>query len=953
MAKLLTILIVIMGILGTIGFYRLPPGWVVPSFQKALNESLGAVELTVPEVKISWGGWRNPLGIHVRQVTIKSTEKGATLVIPRLLFSLKMLPLFIGKAEIAKCSFDMAKLYVKDLMIGEIAAKIKMRGKKASLKLDFKNFNSTAFIHFISNQKDLPSASLPIQGTLLLEGSHSVGITSVNLACHSQGGSLIIPEIYPEAVRLDSAHLLLTGTGQTISLKKLKLTKGNAHLSIHGSLHSPVHWKKLYEAGGKLDLILQGKGGDIAVDDLKYLWPHGLSPKPRKWVVNQLSKGTADHVSAHMQGSIHMIPNLTVGACEIPQIEGEIDASGITVDYFGKLPPVMNTKGKCRFTREEFIIDATGVAHDILLTSAKIIIHDIHVKDQTINIDLNLEGPVRNSLEIINSDPLYLARKLDIEPKRITGRAVTTVHLSFPLETDVPLELVMVKAHSTIKDGKIAFEANSDGKPIKLEKGEFDLDVSRQSLNMKGVGYLQNILTQIQWHEYFEDKATPFRRQFILNGLLDLKKLKNFGFNVDDYLVGQAPTNIKYLVDPASNSYIEGFVDLTPVIMVSPILPWQKPQGEPGHFKIMLRKESYQEGFKLDEATLIAPKLSMTMGENDSGHGTVFQIKHLQIGNSRLNSTIHKDKSGLFQATIKGSVLDLSHILDDTAPEPLIKPSLKNEDSDTQIQVNLYLEQVQLGKDNIIHNVNGDMLYKGSTLKWANLKGKPPHNDGGISLNLIPLSKDRQQFTLESDDGGHLLEMLGADYELEGGHLVIQGVKTDTYHKKLQEADENTEKNWEIVGDITIDDFTINRAPLLARLLSAASLQGIVNFFSGRGIHFHSGEAKFSLTPAILQLNKVRLISPSIGLLLNGSIDRLKHKVDFSGELIPLYIVNAVLARIPLLGSWISGGKEDGVFMTQFTLKGYRKDPTLEINPITTVTPGLVREMFTPQEVKH
>ncbi len=83
---------------------------------------------------------------------------------------------------------------------------------------------------------------------------------------------------------------------------------------------------------------------------------------------------------------------------------------------------------------------------------------------------------------------------------------------------------------------------------------------------------------------------------------------------------------------------------------------------------------------------------------------------------------------------------------------------------------------------------------------------------------------------------------------------------------------------------------------------------------------------------------------------MNGSIDRLQHKVDFSGDLIPLYIVNAVLAKIPFIGNVISGGKEDGVFMTQFTLIGDRKDPTLAINPITTVTPGLVREMFTSQE---
>lgn len=89
------------------------------------------------------------------------------------------------------------------------------------------------------------------------------------------------------------------------------------------------------------------------------------------------------------------------------------------------------------------------------------------------------------------------------------------------------------------------------------------------------------------------------------------------------------------------------------------------------------------------------------------------------------------------------------------------------------------------------------------------------------------------------------------------------------------------------------------------------------------------------------------MLSPSLGLLLTGSIDRLFHKVNFSGELIPLYIVNKALAQIP----FISGGREEGVFLTQFTLTGDRKDPTLKINPLTSVTPGVVREFLAAQEL--
>jgi len=99
------------------------------------------------------------------------------------------------------------------------------------------------------------------------------------------------------------------------------------------------------------------------------------------------------------------------------------------------------------------------------------VINDLHHDDQNIDIALDLEGPVRNGLEIINSEPLYLAQKLDLEPARITGQATTQVHLAFPLETDVPLELVNVTAKSQITEGKILYDCANKWKASHSRSG--------------------------------------------------------------------------------------------------------------------------------------------------------------------------------------------------------------------------------------------------------------------------------------------------------------------------------------------------------------------------------------------------------------------------------------------------------------------------------------------------
>jgi len=947
-AKLLPIPLATVGLAGAIGFWRLPSGWVAPSFHAALAETVGPVQVAISQAQIRWGGWRHPLGVSIRHVMLTRKGSALALKIPSLLLSLKMTALLGGKAEIARYAFESAQLYDRERLLGEISGTVKKRGQKISLRASFQNLDVTALIHLSMGKARPPSATFPFRGTVVLEGNHKVGATKLGLSCESEGGTLAIPEIYPHPFALGKVRLSLEGNGQNLTLTKANLKRGESMLAVRGTLHTPVSWKSLYEEGGIAELSLEGKGVAIPVDDLTLLWPHGLAPKPRQWVVQRLSKGQADSVTTHLRGVVRADPRGKMRVFEVPDVHGQIDASGVVVDYFGNLPPVVGATGTCRFTRQQFTIEATGVANGIQLKTAKIVIEDTHLKDQTIDILLGLEGPVRNSLEIIDAAPLLLARKLGLEPTHLSGGATTSLHLRFPLATDTPLEFVHVNAKSQIRDGEIFWDTTVNGVPVKLDQGDFALEVSQKSLEMKGQGRLQGVGTQILWQEYFNGTGIPFQRRFVVEGNLGLQKLKNFGLDVTGYLAGEAKARVQYTSADRGAATLEGFVDLTPAIMVSPVLFWQKEQGKSAHLivkgTVKGDKGGTQQGFVLGSATLVAPDLTMVVEEKDDKDGKRFEVNPLKIGNSHLRSTIFWNPKAPIQATVQGRQLDLSQILEDSMPKPLLEPDTQQgSEEGPQGKVKIFLDRVHLGKNNEIHQVSGEMFYRHSTLRWAHLKGKAPHNGAKASLDITPLSNDRQQFTIKAADGGHLLEVLGAGYDIEEGGLVIEGIKSE------RKRPGHGEGSWEMAGTVTLDDFTINRAPLLARLLSAASLHGIVNFFSGKGIHFHNGSADFSLTPEALSLKNVRLTSPSLGLNLNGSVDRLQQKVHFTGELIPLYIVNTLLARMPLVGAWISGGREEGIFLTQFALEGDRKNPTLTVNPVTTVTPGLVREFLASQ----
>ena len=51
---------------------------------------------------------------------------------------------------------------------------------------------------------------------------------------------------------------------------------------------------------------------------------------------------------------------------------------------------------------------------------------------------------------------------------------------------------------------------------------------------------------------------------------------------------------------------------------------------------------------------------------------------------------------------------------------------------------------------------------------------------------------------------------------------------------------------------------------------------------------------------------------------------------------------------MPLLGDLITGIDKSGIFVTQFRVTGTSDDMKTSVNPVATVAPGLIRDLFSP-----
>ena len=141
---------------------------------------------------------------------------------------------------------------------------------------------------------------------------------------------------------------------------------------------------------------------------------------------------------------------------------------------------------------------------------------------------------------------------------------------------------------------------------------------------------------------------------------------------------------------------------------------------------------------------------------------------------------------------------------------------------------------------------------------------------------------------------------------------------------------------------LIIDNFKIQEIPVLAKLLSLASLQGIADLLTGEGIRFSDFEMKFTNNNNLMTIKELYAIGPSISILMEGYVQSNKL-ISLRGTLVPASTINRTIASIPVIGNLLIGKKVgEGVFGVSFKIKGPPKNLQTSVNPIKTLTPRFI-----------
>ena len=83
-------------------------------------------------------------------------------------------------------------------------------------------------------------------------------------------------------------------------------------------------------------------------------------------------------------------------------------------------------------------------------------------------------------------------------------------------------------------------------------------------------------------------------------------------------------------------------------------------------------------------------------------------------------------------------------------------------------------------------------------------------------------------------------------------------------------------------------------------------------------------------------------LGPAISIMMKGYIEK-DRITSLRGTLVPATTINKNIAKIPLLGNILVGGKTgEGIFGVSFKIKGPPNDLKSTVNPIKTLTPRFI-----------
>jgi hypothetical protein len=665
---------------------------------------------------------------------------------------------------------------------------------------------------------------------------------------------------------------------------------------------------------------------NMPVSHVKQLWPWFTAGNARLWVLENLFGGRVTEASLHYQ-----VPPGRAGN-GVPlngdEVFGRFNIEGSRFDTTGRIPPVRDAVGVVEFRGND--VDISLSSGTVYMPSGRVVAASngtLKIKAANVSpvigaLDIDVAGDAPAIAELASYDPINAMRYVGLSPGDFSGTVTGHVRADIPLQLGVDSSKLDWLVSLDYEDLSIAKPV--DGQAVTQADGTIVVGPQKAVISAKA--RLNGIPAELDLVEPLEDSGPPRSRKVVL--VLDDKTREAFMPGLSTLLSGTVKVSLEEDADDSRKAR----ADLTNVRLNLPWVGWSKGAGVPAKVAFTLSETKDQtrlSDFDLDGQTFaIDGDVNLTGGSLASAR---FSKVRLNRGDD-VAVTIKRTSKAGYAVNVKGAAFDARSLIKRLTSDKQAAHAIGS----SQISVDAEVGSLLGFHDEKFSNLQ--LKYSAAGSHAGGLKASASAASGAAITITDTSSADGRALNMTSADAGAVLRFLDVYEHMQGGGMVLAlSGKSDG----------------PLRGTISARDFLIVDEPKLASIVSTTpkgdrrSLnQAVKGRIDTSRVKFGRGFAQVEKGDGYLKLAKGVLRGPQIGTTFQGTLYDANNKMDLTGTFMPAYGLNRIFGELPLVGALLGNGRDRGLIGVTYRLKGDANKPSLSVNPLSVIAPGIFRSIF-------
>lgn len=726
------------------------------------------------------------------------------------------------------------------------------------------------------------------------------------------------------AVRSGRARGKYVGSAKRILIEEVDLDVAGGHIEINGEV----------DTAGVPSARLEGVFSAMPADQLAALWPLDLAVAGRSWVRANLRGGHVKSGTLNFLSGRHL-PVAQAGAGS-SRFVAAMEVENVLFTPFVGMPEVLAPRVLVRFENETLEVtapeaSASAGGEPIAISNGQFIGSDMLGVAPSGQTTFEFTGPAPSIASVLERPVMADALKGEKLPSDLEGTVSGEVQIGSPLGQVITAQDIGYEIKGRLSEGQIKGAFGGED----ITGASLDFRAAPQAMELSGEILVKGVLAKVNWQRIKdnEDGRQPPTR---VTARLDDADRRQLGIDLDDMIVGEVP--IEMLIENAGqeSQNVHVRADLTPAVLSLSTIAWKKPTGREAFLDFDI--ETAPDGSKTLSNMRITGSNIAIEGEvqlNSKGRGVAFEFPNFSLDLvSRLSVSGKKEASGIWKVAVDGKTFEgrsyfrsLSSVGDTGSSE--------GSDKSKGFDVSLKIENVLGFEDVALRQVGMDLSIRGG--KLLALDGRGEFASGQPLAFELSRDRGRRLLRVETIDAGQFLKLVGFYPNMVGGRLRL-------------EVDLDGRGAAEKTGTLWVERFKVLGDPVVSEVVGSvddsvpaiARKQHVVR----QVIEFDSLRAPFSVGHGQVGLQDASMNGALLGATLRGTVDFNRKVVDLGGTYVLLQGLNNVFGAIPLLGDLLSGPRKEGVFGTNYAIRGSMERPQVFIHPLSALAPGIFREIF-------